>query len=55
MRGGDDDVDPDDFWQAQSSPPVGTIGQLDEFPRPRKIKKRPIGFTANIDEFFEEA
>lgn len=54
MRQGDNDVDPDDFWQAQASPPVGTIGQLDEYPEPRKIRKRPIGFTADIDETFEE-
>lgn len=55
MRGGDDDeADPDDFWHAQAAVPTGTIGQLDEYPRPRKIKKRPIGFMADIDTTFEE-
>lgn len=54
MEKDDDAPDPDDFWQAQAAAPIGSIGQLDEYPEPRKIRKRPIGFTANIDETFEE-
>lgn len=33
---------------------VGSIQQLTEPTRKQKVKKRPIGFLANIDEFIEE-
>lgn len=33
---------------------VGSIQQLTEPTRKQKIKKRPIGFLANIDEFIED-
>lgn len=33
---------------------VGTIQQLTDYPKKIKIKKRPIGFTVNIDKLIEE-
>jgi hypothetical protein len=43
----DTDIDPSLDWH------VGTITQLREYPKRRKVKRRPIGFLANIDEEIE--
>jgi hypothetical protein len=47
-------IDPDDLWHASVCPPIGSVSQLREWTKRRRIKKRPIGFTANIDEEYEE-
>ena len=49
-----DEPDEDDFWQSKSALPIGSVGSLERWPKPRKIKKRPIGFTADIDAIYEE-
>ena len=50
----DQDQDEDDFWQSKAALPIGSVGSLERWPKKRRIKKRPIGFTADLDAEYEE-
>ena len=53
----DNEADEDDwyhFYHAQAAIPIGSVGSMERWPRPRRIKKRPIGFTADLDAEYEE-
>jgi hypothetical protein len=53
-RRADDEPINDEIDPSVMPSQVGTIHQLIEYPRKRRVKRRPIGFLANIDEWIED-
>lgn len=48
------EVDPDEWMDYNMPGMLGDITQLTVENKRKKVKRRPIGFTADIDEFIEE-